>query len=206
MTFSTRFFLKSYSTIFPLHLAMRATSVCYDDEFVCVTQCLTTTRSGCYTAQINLRDVFLEYKQLIGQVILDKNPGIRTVINKKDTLGAENEYRVLAYEIVAGEDDMLVETKETGCIFRFDYSKVFWNSRLNTEHHRLVDKHFKKGEIVCDVMAGVGPFAIPAAKKGVFVWANDLNPDCFTSLRDNITLNKARHIRQSQWPATNIHR
>lgn len=39
-------------------------------------------------------------------------------------------------------------------------------------------------------MAGVGPFAVPAGKKGVFVWANDLNPDSIASMRDAITRNK----------------
>lgn len=138
---------------------------------------------------MNLRDAYLPYKKLIGQVIIDKNPSIRTAINKKETLGEENEYRVLDYELVAGEDDMEVEAKEWGCTFRFDYSKVFWNSRLSTEHQRLVEK-FEKGQVVCDVMAGVGPFAIPAAKKSIFVWANDLNPDCYNSLTEIITLNK----------------
>jgi len=142
-------------------------------------------------AHLNLRGAYLPFKNLIGQVILDKNPSIRTVINKKDTLGEENEYRVLDYELVAGEHDMQVEAREWGCTFRFDYSKVFWNSRLSTEHQRLVDR-FEKGQAVCDVMAGVGPFAIPAAKKGVFVWANDLNPDCYSSLSGIIRINKVR--------------
>lgn len=142
---------------------------------------------------MNLRESYLPYKRLIGEVILDKNPSIRTVINKKETLGEENEYRVLDYELIAGDNDMLVDTKEWGCSFRFDYSKVFWNSRLSTEHQRLVEAYFKKGEVVCDVMAGVGPFAVPAAKLGVFVWANDLNPDCYHSLVDVIKLNKVSY-------------
>jgi tRNA (guanine37-N1)-methyltransferase len=49
---------------------------------------------------------------------------------------------------------------------------------------------FRPGEAVCDVMAGVGPFAVPAGKKGVFVWANDLNPDSFASLGEAVERNK----------------
>ena len=142
-----------------------------------------------HSAHFNLRERFLPYKQIIGEVTIDKNPGIQTVINKTDTLGSENEYRVLDYEVIAGKPDLTVEVREANSVFRFDYSKVFWNSRLGTEHSRLVDK-FKPGEAVCDAMAGVGPFAIPAGKKGVFVWANDLNPDCYKGLEDAIRLNK----------------
>jgi tRNA (guanine37-N1)-methyltransferase len=39
-------------------------------------------------------------------------------------------------------------------------------------------------------MAGVGPFAVPAGKKEVLVWANDLNPASYVSLADAIKLNK----------------
>lgn len=46
--------------------------------------------------------------------------------------------------------------------------QVYWNSRLETEHKRLVDS-FKPGEVVLDVMAGIGPFAIPAAQSGCTV-------------------------------------
>lgn len=122
---------------------------------------------------------------------MDKNPTIRTVINKIDDVGEENEFRTFKYEVLAGPDDMNVEVKEQDCIFNFDYSKVYWNSRLGTEHHRLVSK-FKPGEAVCDVMAGVGPFALPAAKKKVWVWANDLNPESHKSLVANANRNKVR--------------
>jgi len=98
-------------------------------------------------------------------------------------------FALFQYEVLAGPDDMNVEIKEEECTWRFDYSKVYWNSRLQTEHKRLVDM-FQPGEVVCDVMAGVGPFAVPAGKKGVFVWANDLNPDSYESMKDAITRNK----------------
>ena len=40
--------------------------------------------------------------------------------------------------------------------------------------------------IIADVFAGVGPFAVPAAKKGSAVLANDLNPDSAKWLRRNV--------------------
>ncbi|KAI4141536.1 MAG: hypothetical protein L6R39_005289 [Caloplaca ligustica] len=140
-------------------------------------------------AHLNLRDQYLPYKSLIASVLMDKNPSIRTVINKIDDVGEENEFRTFRYEVLAGPDDLNVEVKEQDCIFKFDYSKVYWNTRLSTEHTRLVSK-FKPGEAVCDVMAGVGPFALPSAKKRVWVWANDLNPESYNSLVENAQRNK----------------
>ena len=144
-------------------------------------------------AHLNLRAQYLPYKHIIAQILLDKAPGISTVINKVDDVGTANEYRTFNYEILAGDPNLNVEVRESDCVFRFDYSKVYYNSKLSTEHQRLVDV-FQPGETVCDVMAGVGPFAVPAGKKNVFVWANDLNPDSFTSLKGAIASNKVRKL------------
>lgn len=122
---------------------------------------------------------------------MDKNPHIRTVINKIDDVGSENEFRTFNYEVLAGPDDMFVELSEANCVFAFDYSKVYWNSKLGNEHQRLVDL-FKPGEVVVDLMAGIGPFAVPAGKKGVFVWANDKNPESHMYLDLAIEKNKVR--------------
>lgn len=90
---------------------------------------------------------------------------------------------------------MNVTVKEQNCVFKFDFSKVYFNPRLQTEHTRLVQK-FNEGEAVCDVMAGVGPFAIPAGKKRVFVWANDLNPIGRDSMAKAISSNKVeRYVK-----------
>lgn len=142
-----------------------------------------------HVAHLNLREDYLPYKHLIAGILLDKNPNVRTVINKTDDVGHENEFRTFQYEVLAGPDDMNVTVSEAHCTFSFDYSKVYWNTRLQTEHSRLVSL-FREGEAVCDVMAGIGPFAVPAGKKNVFVWANDLNPDSYASLQDAISRNK----------------
>ena len=144
-----------------------------------------------HIAHMNLKEEYLPYKHVIGQVILDKNSAIRTVVNKLDTI--DSVYRNFQMEVIAGEHDLIAEQHESGCIFRFDFSKVYWNSRLHTEHDRLVQQ-FQPGHAVCDVMAGVGPFAIPAAKKGVLVFANDLNPASFEALCDNIKINHTEDL------------
>ena len=117
---------------------------------------------------------------------------MRTVINKINDVGAHNEFRTFQYELLAGDPSLQVQVKQQDCVFRFDYSKVYWNSRLSSEHERIVSK-FNPGEAVCDVMAGVGPFAVPAGKKKVFVWANDLNPDSFTSL---VAAMRSNHVSE----------
>jgi len=54
------------------------------------------------------------------------------------------------------------------CMKVVGVQQVYWNSRLETEHKRLVDS-FKPGEVVLDIMAGIGPFAVPAAQRGCTV-------------------------------------
>ena len=126
-------------------------------------------------------------------MIIDKNHDIETVINKVDDVGSHDVFRTFPFEVLAGKDNMRVVASSCNCEYRFDFSKVYWNQRLDTEHKRVVDK-FKEGEAVCDVMAGVGPFAVPAGKKHVFVHANDLNPFCYQSLTDAIQRNKVHRF------------
>lgn len=141
-----------------------------------------------HIAHLNLRDHFLPYKYLIGQVLLDKNykSGVHTIVNKLDTI--DTVFRTFDMEVIAGKPDFMVEQQESGCKFQFDFRKVYWNSRLHTEHDRLVSL-FGEGKAICDPMAGVGPFAIPSAKRGNIVFANDLNPESYKSMVTNVGLN-----------------
>lgn len=121
----------------------------------------------------------------------EKQGTTRTVINKIEDVGSHSEFRTFPFELLAGDNDMNVVQHEQDCEFRFDYSRVYWNSRLETEHRRLVEK-FHPGEMVCDVMAGVGPFAVPAGKRKIFVWANDLNPHGYEVMQDAVKRNKVQ--------------
>ena len=106
---------------------------------------------------------------------------------------------------------MEVQLKEHGCRFKLDFACVYWNSRLQGEHERLV-QHIvhnattkqKKSEenktncIVADAMAGVGPFAVPLTstnaphyrKTPITCHANDLNPISYKYLQMNADLNR----------------
>jgi tRNA (guanine37-N1)-methyltransferase len=136
---------------------------------------------------LNLKDELLPYKSVISQIFLDKTPNCRTVINKAQSI--ENTYRNFQIELLRGIDDYQVQVKENGITFEFDFSSVYWNPRLSTEHERLV-KLLHPNDYFYDVFAGVGPFSVPAAKLRVNVLANDLNPYSFKWLEHNVKKNK----------------
>ncbi|XP_055291740.1 tRNA (guanine(37)-N1)-methyltransferase isoform X3 [Moschus berezovskii] len=122
-----------------------------------------------------------------GQVMIDKNPGITSAVNKINNI--DNTYRNFQMEVLSGEENMMTKVRENNYTYEFDFSKVYWNPRLSTEHSRITEL-LKPGDVLFDVFAGVGPFAIPAAKKNCTVFANDLNPESHKWLLHNCKLNK----------------
>ena len=129
------------------------------------------------------------------------------MVNKLDNI--HNQFRFFDMELIAGEPNYVVQhvgrdvfspiflvdfsKHESGCRFTFDFTQVYWNSRLHTEHERLIQL-FRSEEVIADVFAGVGPFAIPAAKKGCGVLANDLNPNSVKYLQKNVADNRVSLI------------
>nr|XP_035116549.1 tRNA (guanine(37)-N1)-methyltransferase isoform X2 [Callithrix jacchus] len=140
-----------------------------------------------HIAHLNLRDHQLPFKHLIGQVMIDKNPGITSAVNKINNI--DNTYRNFQMEVLSGEQNMMTKVRENNYTYEFDFSKVYWNPRLSTEHSRITEL-LKPGDVLFDVFAGVGPFAIPVAKKNCTVFANDLNPESHKWLLHNCKLNK----------------
>ncbi|XP_024886700.1 tRNA (guanine(37)-N1)-methyltransferase isoform X1 [Temnothorax curvispinosus] len=142
-----------------------------------------------HIVQLNLRDIHLPYKFIIGQVFLDKTASARTVVNKINTI--DTSFRYFAMEILAGERNTITVAKEHGCTYQFDFAQVYWNPRLSTEHVRMIT-FMTQGDVLYDVFAGVGPFAIPAARKKIHVFANDLNPESYKWLKKNATVNRLK--------------
>ena len=156
-----------------------------------------------HIAHLNLRDESLPYKYWVGKVILEKNkPRIQTVVNKVGTI--DNEYRTFGMEVIAGKGEpgwSKVIVREEGCNFELDFQKVYWNSRLSGEHKRLVDliknEATRRQVVVADLMAGVGPFAVPLTSQNtsaLLVYANDKNPVSYEYLLKNSVRNKCVNL------------
>jgi tRNA (guanine37-N1)-methyltransferase len=155
-----------------------------------------------HIARFTLKPELIPYQSIIAKVVLDKNHLLKTIVNK--TTNISDTYRTSNLSLMGGINNFVVKLKESNCTFEFDYSKVYWNSRLQTEHLRLVNLISETVNpvnpvnpvnqtvtriTVMDVFAGVGPFAIPLGKKCTVI-ANDLNPDSYKYLLHNIKLNK----------------
>lgn len=114
------------------------------------------------------------------------------MINKLDTI--DSTYRNFALEVLASKDESpttVVTTTESELRFSFDFAKVYWNPRLSAERDRINKKLLHGADVLYDVFAGVGPFALSAARyRKVRVLANDLNPHSYESLCSNVVANK----------------
>jgi hypothetical protein len=90
-----------------------------------------------HIAHVNIRDEQLPYKHVIGRVLCDKNLAVETVVNKVGMI--DNVYRNFQAEVLYGRESLVTIVKEHGLTFELDFSEVYWNSRLHTEHSRVVD-------------------------------------------------------------------
>ncbi|WEL20023.1 class I SAM-dependent methyltransferase [Candidatus Nanohalococcus occultus] len=119
--------------------------------------------------------------------ILNSNPNVETILLKTDSLSGE--FRVGDYEKLYGEETETVH-KEFGCRLKVDPTKVYFSERFSTERKRVIDQ-IEDGEKVLVMFAGVGPFAILAAKHAnpEKVVAVEKNPIAAEYLEENIELN-----------------
>ncbi len=120
--------------------------------------------------------------------ILHHQGHVKTILLKDE--GLSGEFRLGEYEKLYGEETETVH-KEFGCRFKVDPTKVYFSERFSTERQRVVDQT-EDGEKVLVMFAGVGPFAILAAKEAnpEKVVAVEKNPEGAEYLKENIELNK----------------
>eukprot|EP00866_Antonospora_locustae_P001382 jgi/Antlo1/1382/1225 len=135
---------------------------------------------------LNLKDEQLEFRKVIGAVLLDKIKGIETVIRKVGEVSSE--FRCFEIEVLAGSGQLKTMHLENNLKFFIDYENVYWNSRLQEERRRLLKK-FQRGDVIVDPFCGVGPLVVSALKKGCRVHCNDLNPVAIDCLRKNLAIN-----------------
>lgn len=139
---------------------------------------------------VEIPNKLADYKTVIGEALLKAHKQTTTVLAKSGAV--EGVYRIRNFEVIAGSDKTATVHREYGCVYHVDVAKAYFSPRLSSEHNRVASQ-VKVGEIVVDLFAGVGPFAIPIAKKqrGVRVYAVDMNPDAVAMLRRNVAVNRA---------------
>lgn len=129
------------------------------------------------------------HKLAIGDAILKSHKRVKTVLSKSSPVNGV--FRLRTFETIGGEARTQTVHREHGCVYHVDLAKAYFSSRLSYEHLRVASL-VKENEVVVDMFAGIGPFAILTAKKhaNVRVFAVDLNPDAFELLRKNVLVNR----------------
>lgn len=132
------------------------------------------------------------YKKEIGESILNAHKQTLTVLAQSGAI--QGLYRLRDFEVIAGAKKTVTVYREYGYTYHVDVAKAYFSPRLSNEHDRVATQ-VTAGETVVDLFAGVGPFAIPIAKrhKNVKVYAVDINPDAVALLKQNIAVNRTEN-------------
>jgi len=134
----------------------------------------------------------------LAEAILGSDLPVRAVLDRASEIKGEKrvrEWEVLATDPAGGVENAdegrpPTETvhREYGCEFALDLAAVYFSPRLATERHRVV-RQVSAGERAFDMFAGVGPYAVPVAKRGAEVVATDVNGTAVEYLRENARRN-----------------
>jgi len=140
-------------------------------------------------AVINDMKISEERALEIAYEILRRHKSVKTVLLKTAELSGEE--RVAGYRVLLGEPATETVVRESGCIFKVDLAKAFFNPRLSSERLRVASL-VEPGEKVLDMFAGVGPFSIIIARRkaSTTVYAVEKNPAAYSYLCYNIKANK----------------
>lgn len=120
------------------------------------------------------------YASVLGaKAVLDVSGGIEGTLREPRT------------ELLWGEDTETVHV-ENGVRYRLDPRKVMWSSG-NVDERIRMGRTVEEGEVVVDLFAGIGYFALPMAIHGGAsrVYACEANPVAHGYLVENVDLNGA---------------
>lgn len=123
--------------------------------------------------------------------ILASRPSLHTVVCACGEV--HGEYRTRDFTILAGEPTTRTTVTEHGHRFAVDLAAAYFSARLSTERQRILAQ-VQEGELVLDMFAGVGPFAIALATRAGLVVASDLNPAAVLLMRENLAANRITNV------------
>lgn len=125
------------------------------------------------------------------QQLLASRPSLHTVVFAQGEV--HGEYRIREFSHLAGESTTRTLVTEHGHTFVVDLAGAYFSARLSTERQRILSQ-VREGELVLDMFAGVGPFAITLAKRASLVVAVDLNPKAVALMFENLHRNRTENV------------
>lgn len=138
---------------------------------------------------IKLNPLLLEKKILIAKKYMELLPSTKSVYLNMGRI--KGKYRTPEKIVfLVGEDDPIVEHKEHGIIYRFDFTKIMF-SMGNLNERKFLASLVKENEVIIDMFAGIGYFSLPIAKhsKPKIIYSIELNLESFKFLTENIKIN-----------------
>ena len=123
--------------------------------------------------------------------ILASRPSLHTVVYAKGEVSGE--YRTRELAVLAGEPTTRTQVIEHGHRFTVDLAGAYFSARLSTERQRILAQ-VQDNELILDMFAGVGPFALTLAAKAGLVVASDLNPQAIELMLENIAQGRVRNV------------
>jgi len=145
-------------------------------------------------AIIKLKPLLLEKKILIAEKYLDLLPSIKSIYLNSGRV--KGQFRTPEkIEFLVGEENSIVEHKEHGVIYKFNFTKIMF-SMGNLSERKFLATLVKEGEAIVDMFAGIGYFSLPIAKhsKPKKIFSIELNPESFKYLTENIKLNHFEEV------------
>jgi tRNA (guanine37-N1)-methyltransferase len=142
-----------------------------------------------------------EYEKKVGEAIMAVHKNVKTVL--VPTSSVSGEFRVREFKVLCGENRTTTTYRESGFTYEMDLAKVYFSPRLCTERKRVADL-VNDSELVLDMFCGVGPFAIPVAKRAMYVVAVDKNPYAIEYLKKNMQINHVANIEAINLDARDI--
>ncbi len=142
-----------------------------------------------------------ERDEAAAELLLHARPSLHTVLFAESSV--EGEYRTRRFSVLAGEHTTRTRYLEYGHRFDIDLGVAYFSSRLANERQRILQQMGEE-EIVLDMFAGVGPFAITLAQKAQAVFASDINPAAVALMIENIRINRCRNVVAMLMDAGNL--
>lgn len=143
---------------------------------------------------LRLNSNLIENRLLIGAACLRIYPNFKSVyLNSGKIVG---QFRIPEkMELIAGEDNPVVEHKEHNVIYRFDITKLMF-SKGNVNERKYLASLVQRDEVIVDMFAGIGYFSLPIAKnaKPSKIYSIELNPVAYKYLVENIKLNHLEEV------------